>query len=172
MKMSLLDNLPLELQEVIYNAKFELETKNLQAFVDDFDMKIISTRKMKESKDMFGHNHIIRYKHKVHLTYKPTRKSMIVPYTHGVFANNDIGIPSKYDVVQSLSLDAYYFHEGDWTHVQNKQGEWVQDFSYQNYESNSDHGLSLATFILWKNIVKKLELILQERFDKFSQYCD
>lgn len=169
--MSYLDILPVELQETINVYKYELETRNLQAFVDDFDMKVISIIKANESRDCYSMNHTLRYKCKMHLTYKPSCKSIIIPYSYGVSTSNLIKLPSKYDVVQSLSFDAYWFCEGDWTYVRrNIEGGWYRDFSYNNYvQQGEGTPMSYKRFIFWKNSVKKMKVMFGNRFGRFMQ---
>jgi hypothetical protein len=168
--MSYFDILPVELQETIIKYKYELETKNLKAFVDDFDMKIISIIKTNESKDIWGRNHIIRYNCKVNLTYKPTSKSIITLYSYGII-NCSNKLPCKYDIVQSLSFDAYWFREGDWTYLKNSNGEWYRNFSYDNHvQQGQGTPMSYKQFIFWKNSVQKIEIMLGDKFNKFMQY--
>jgi hypothetical protein len=149
--------------------KFNLETKSLQAFVDDFQMTVLYSKKIKESKDVWGFNHIIRYKHKIHLLYKPTSKCIIIPYTHGVFVNES-KLPAKKNVIHSLVLDAYLWYEGEgWSDVQDENGNWCKDYSYQNY-CNSHDDMVFKDFVAWRNEVKKLKIILGDRFNKFIEF--
>ena len=164
--MSLLDCLPLELQELIYEKKFDLETKDLQAFTDDFDLSIKSTQKIKYVKDRY--NTINRYRCVVNLMYKPTQKCIIIPYSFPI-VNSEYEHPSAKDILHSLSYDAYYLTEGNWLYIRKENGEWDIDRSYKNYKKNSDeHGhMSFKDFVYWKNTVKKIEKVLEDRFTKF-----
>jgi hypothetical protein len=164
--MSYMDCLPLELKEMIFKKKFYLETKDLQAFVDDFDVSIISTTKLNEFKDRY--EHITRYRCMVHLMYKPTKKCLIIPYSFPIINKKYIH-PSAKDIVYSLSYDAYYMKERDWIYIRKANREWDINRSYKNYINNSnEHGyMSIKKYVYWKNIVKKLEIVLEDRFTKF-----
>lgn len=169
--MSLFDLLPRDLQEVIMKSKFDIETNCLQAFVDDFEMKVLSSRIKKVCGDRY--NPIVRYKHKILLTYKPTGKCLITPYSHGVSPGDKI-TPKKSQVVHGISYDAYWFNEGDWTYKRNSQGGWNRTCTYRDYIEDSivqnGEGSELMTFrrfIRWRNIVRKTELMMQDRFERF-----
>lgn len=165
-KMSYFDILPVELQETIYAYKFHLETKDLQSFVDDFDVSILSTKKTKENNNKL--NNILHYQSQVHLMYKPTRKCMLLPYGY-VIVNSNFKKPSTREIIYNMCYNAYYLRYGLWTCVKNMNGEWDTDCSYRNYENNSnEHGhMSLKRFVYWKNMVRKIEIMLGDRFHKF-----
>jgi hypothetical protein len=162
--MSLLESLPVELQTMIYEHKFHLETNSLQAFVDDFEMKVLYTKTV-YIRDF------IKYKRTIHLMYKPTQKCMIVHYSH-CESEKSISRFSKKDVIHSLAGDVSFWEQGDgWCEVRDEFGVWYKDYSYENYCKTFDN-MSFKKFVYWRNEVKKLQLMLKDRYDKFVECYD
>lgn len=166
--MSYLENLPIELQEIIYKHKYHLETKDLQAFADNFDMKIISNIKRIGSKDSWHTSFEKKYNVKINLTYKPSSKSIIMLYF--METNNIKELPSKYDAVHTLSSNAYWFRIGYWSLVRNNVGGLSRDLSYGNYAQNVEGScMSFKQYKTWTNFVKKIEIMLGDKFNIFMQ---
>jgi hypothetical protein len=168
--MSLLDQLPSDIQDLIYHCKFELETQNLQAFVDDFRMKVISYKKVKEitinNSIWFNETFTTIYKYsvKLQLTYTPTNKSIILSFTHCVKEHNEL-IPKVKDVLYKLSYDAFVMTDGDWTYVDDSK----RDYSYKRFIEEWNSDMKESEFSYWKHKVKQLRLVLEDRYDKFIE---
>jgi hypothetical protein len=161
--MSLLESLPVELQTKIYAHKFDLETNNLQAFVDDFEMKVLYTETVYICD-------FIKYKHTVHLMYKPTQKCIIVNCSQCEWENYTTEF-SKEKVISSFLCDVYMWEGDDWSNVRNEFGVWCKDYSYKNSCKTIGY-ISLKKFVYWRNKVKKLRSILENRYDKFVECYD
>lgn len=169
--MSLFDTLPFEIQDIIMQYKYVLETNCLQAFVDDFEMQVLSSKVVKVTE--YRYDTITRYTHKIRLTYKPTGKSVITSYGHGVSLGDKV-IPKKSHVVHGNAFDAYWFKEGDWTYKRNSQNDWDRTYTYKDYVDDciKQHGhatklMSYQRFVRWRNMVRKTELMMQDRFERF-----
>lgn len=158
--MSFLESLPVELQTIIYAHKFHLETNNLQAFVEDFEMKVLQT-------ETVYIRDFIKYKHTIHLMYKPTQKCIIVHYSRCESERYTSQL-SKMKVINSLLVDVYMWECSDWSDVRNEFGVWCKDYSYINYRKSYDN-LSFKKFVYWRNEVKKLRSMLENRYEKFIE---
>jgi hypothetical protein len=161
-----LDKLPSEIIAIIMQYKHKLETENLKAFSDDFIMHVIKCKKVKtyiypcKTKFYF-------YESIVHLTYKPTQKSIIMPFSFGAYESEEPK-PEILNIIDKLCLDAYYIKNGEWVCFMDNNGQWKTDFSYQKYcESEEEPELTLQQFIRWRVQVRKTELMLGDEFEKF-----
>lgn len=65
--------------------------------------------------------------------------------------------------------DVYMWEQGDgWCEVRDEFGVWCKDYSYENYCKTFDN-MSLKKFVYWRNEVKKLQSMLENRYDKFVE---
>lgn len=171
--MSYLDLLPEDIYNYILDIKHGLETKDLQAFADNFVMKVVSIKRVSTSKNgMWNQRTHHRYDAVIHLTYKPTQKSMITSYGYGAYDNED-SKPKKLYVIHGICFDAYFYKEGCWALYEDDNGNYQTNFSYAQYcESGEGSEMTYKQFIRWKVQVRKTELILGDAFDKFIMYSD
>ena len=172
--MSYFDILPTDVQSYVLELKYALETKDLQSFAEDFDMLVIRCNKVSTSTyDGLRHerkHH--RYDSLIHLTYKPTNKSVITTYGFGAYEDEDPQ-PKKLHVIHGICFDAFYLKDGDWAFYRDDNGRWQKDFSYQRYcESGEGSEMTYKQFIRWKVQVKKTELMLGQAFEKFIMCND
>lgn len=165
--MSLFENLPCDIQMVINEYKIELETKDLYAFIEDFDMIVTSCKKLHEEFDTWREKMVYKYRYNVHLTYRPTNKAFITTYTQTVH-EGEPNIPRKKDLLYCLSMDLDMFLHGDWSFVRYDEmtNKWIQKYSYQTY-LQSYKNMSKKEFLDWKYTMKRLRLVLQDRSEKF-----
>lgn len=166
--MSYFDLIPTEILEL----KHELETKDVESFAYDFDMHIKQCKIVSTSLDNLWDKRIhYRYDSVVHLTYKPTNKSIITPFSFG--SKNQDSKPQKLDVVHGICFDAYYFKDGDWAYYKDNDGKLLNDISYAQYcDSGEGSDLTYKQFIRWKVQVRKTDLMLGDAFEKFIQCYD
>jgi hypothetical protein len=163
--MSYFEILPTDVQSYIMDIKYNLETKDLQAFSDNFVMCVVSIKRVSTSKHDLRVYH--RYNSVIHLTYKPTNKSIITHYGYGAYEGND-NLPSKMYVVHGICFDAHYYKHGDWIYYKDTHDRWQKDWSYERYcENEEGTNMTFKQFIRWKVQVKKTELMLGNAFEKF-----
>ena len=162
--MLLFDNLPQEINQMIMDYKIEIETSSIQSFLEDFEITLI---KQKETKTLKGD--IRMFTSTLHLLYKPTQKCIIYRFNHIVFIFEECTKPILQEVIETLMFECFLFKEGDWTYtLKLKYGEWKRDYSYNAYIQHWKN-TSYSEYVYLRNIVKKLEIVLEDRFDKFIE---
>lgn len=156
--MGLILSLPHDLDRYIMQLKVEMETKDYQAFLEDFKVELGEHRYIDniiEKEDItLG---VCLWD--VNLTYKPRNVSLM--FTHESYLVNSNYKPSKKEIINVLKSHAKCAITGEWICVVDKRGEW-----YYNHEVNKGD-VSLKQLKLWRNHAHHLKYVLGTRFDKF-----
>jgi hypothetical protein len=93
--------LPHHLVDIIVEMKEQLETNSFDAFVEDFEVKVLAQKIIQ----LLG-IHLVRYEHKLLVSYKPTNKHMIIEYDSVYLLKTPERQPCKHKVITKLCYDA------------------------------------------------------------------
>lgn len=142
--------LPQDVIDVIIGMKNELETCDFNSFVEDFTIRIVSMNTR-----IFPGCSYAQFEYRVHLTYKPTCRSMFADYETIKCCkhyNSATYKPSKGKIIAKLVRDAQHLAFT----LENKKTLFKAEL------------LSYKSMIQYKNDVFKLKKIMgsEERFNK------
>lgn len=152
--------LPKDLEMKIMKMKFDEETKDYQAFIDDFKVEL-GEYKLNDDYYDKEDNYQGCYEYEVKLTYIPRSVSVIFTYTYTTYMCRYDLRPSKKMIINQLKSHARFATIGEWKRVTDRSGEWY-------YNSTIGIGdVCKAKLALWNDHMSLLKMLLGTRFDKF-----
>lgn len=153
------NKLPLVLQDVIMEFKYECETATYEDFMTSFDVKLLGRTQQFQTGS----------KYRVLIHYKPSNKFMITTYEH---IGNDSFSISTDEVIGNLLHNVHAMIEECDNAIELGQSlKWNSTISYYQYCANNNTNLmadlTLGEFCEWRKEYLQLKKVLgSERFNK------
>lgn len=169
--VSVFCNLPLELQDTIVEQKVALETESYEAFMECFDIKLM-TRNY-ENHD----TELLNCRDRLRIHYKPLNKFMIITYKHmmHVDAHRHEPILEPHSIIEELMWNLITFDEECiYGKANDQQLKWGYSISYNMYCTNNSihddpsHIISFHEFCEWRRACSQFKKILGNRYEKFA----
>lgn len=157
--------LPYDIKWFIAEVKYKIETKNYDAFFEDFVVDVISHKEKicDEEEDLYVS--IVSEIYNLKVTYKPTGLYLIIPFALRRCSNT-----SSFDkhtikklVLKDIHKKTYNYKRGEWKHTKDKTGTWYYSKNLGLGDVEEDKYQEL------KRLTQQLECVMMNRFERFIE---